>query len=324
MRRVVSVLLAVLASAAPLAAKEAERQLPEREPWILSVYLSTWINRCDVPAAAQLSGFTPAVGPSFALSKGPWRFSAAGYIGEYDFTRSEFSLVEGQTHPQFTELAPGNTLLEWSNDTAQRRGLSVQGKTRRQDLAFSVGYRFSSALQLGFAVEYNHRDADYTLFLPLAVPENYLPPDSNLAYQLHPVPGDPQNRALFGVLGGYEIDQFWLGPQFHGFIPLAARVGGFYNASVLVLAYESRRAPVYFDEEGDIFPPGLNADIQLPQRGFADNFGAAFSLGASYSLTPRVAVWGGYSLKFFAEQNTDLLDHSTYQGPYFGVGYVFF
>jgi opacity protein-like surface antigen len=317
-------LLAVLCAAAQAAAQESEPRDESRKPWLLSVYLSTWINRCDVPAAAQLSSYTPALGPTFAVSNGRWRLSLSAYAGDYDFSPSGFDVIEGQTNVALDSLVPGNTLIEFSNESARKRGFTVQGQTQRQDVSFGVGYRFSNALQLGLSVEYNHRDAEYEVLLPLAAEPASLSPEILDLYAPEPVAGDPRGRVVLWGRGGYSIHQLWFGPQFHGFTPLSARFGGFYNASFLVLAHENRRAPVYHDELGLFRPPGHNGDLQLKARDFGDNFGTAFSLGLSYNLTPRMALWGGYSLKFFSEANTELLDHSLYQGPYFGVGYSFF
>ena len=324
MHRTLLVGLLALLAATPAQSQESEEQSANKDPWILSVYLSTWINRCDVPSASQASSFTPAIGPSIALSKGPWRLSAAGYVGEYEFEASDFNLVEGQTDPHFAATLPGSTLIQWENESAERRGFTVEGTTTRYDFSAGFGYRFSNAFQLGISLEFNHRYADYATFLPVAVHPSMLPPDFAAAYYTRPVPNDPQGRVTLRTFGGYEIDQYWVGPQVHGFTILTGRLGGFYNASVLALASESRRAPVYLDENGNFFPPGTNQGLQLEKRGFGDNFGTAFSMGVSYSLLPRVAVWGGYSLKFFTEENTFLLDNSLYSGPYFGVGYIFF
>jgi hypothetical protein len=318
------VMLAVLAGSASAAAQESERGDNARKPWVLSVYLSTWINRCDVPGASQLSSFTPALGPTLAVSNGQWRMSASAYVGEYEFSPSGFALVEGQTNSRLEGIVPGNTLLEFTDDVARQKGFTVEGKTKRQDVSLGAAYRFSNALQVGLSLEYNHRDANYQVLLPAAANPATLSPEALALYTPEPIPGDPQGRVVLWGTGGYDISQLWFGPQFHGFTPLSARFGGFYNASFLVLAYENRRAPVYLDPNGHFHPPGYNGNLQLAPRGFAENLGSAFSLGLSYNITPRAAVWAGYSLKFFTEANTELLDSSLYQGPYFGVGYSFF
>lgn len=277
--------------------------------WHLSVSLSAWPNNCDIPAGGRDSKTAASFGPSFMVSHGKFRLGATFYTGHFDIDPHHAIILDENGEPVFED------------EEARKRGFTSFGWTDRTDLDINAGYDFNRYARLSVSLVMNRHSADLqTYWFPIR--------DATGDIVL---PSDPSRVRILD----YKETQLWFGENFSGSIPVetvSARFSIFYNTSLLVLLSETGKAfyeePVgtlnetsprltYRDENGNIlFPPR-----DLGTRSFGGNVGITFSTGAGFQLidSPVVVVFGGYNLKFFGEEQTALIDHSVFKGPFAGV-----
>ena len=196
----------------------------------------------------------------------------------------------------------------------------------RQDFGVSVRYTFNRYAAISLGATMNRHVADISLLL-----EPSLGPTGEII-----LPTDANNR---GALD-YTSTQWWITEGFHGSVAVetvSSRFAIFYNTSLMILGGESGSSTAEkldgdteeFDTgrlayrwEGDGQTGGLVFD-PLEERSTGTNAGFSFSSGLSFELfdQPSLLLFAGYNFKFFAEKETDLIDHSTFHGPYFGLSW---
>jgi hypothetical protein len=273
------------------------------------VALSSWFNNCDIPAGEQNSQRGLSFGPSITVSRGPWRIYGTLYRGTFDVVPDQAVVLEGG-EPVFAD------------GSARSRGFTSDGDITRFDATIDVGYEFNRYATLSFGLSINRRSADVeTLWFPVRNTAGgiVLPDERRFEYS-------------------YEDTQYWISQSLRGSVPIntdAARFSLFYNGGLVILGAETghgrvETAPgVFMDTSprvtytpgGEIGSPGTAEDLGL--RDFGANVGVTFATGIGFPIThnPALGAYVGYSLKFYSEDATELIDHSRYQGPFFGVSY---
>lgn len=273
----------------------------------INLGISSWINNCDVPAGGQDSGLAPAFGPNFTINYGKFRVGGTFYFGKFD--------IGPEDGVRQTKDASGNVVaVEFINDESRKRGFTSLGDTKRIDFTLNTGYAFNRYAALSFSLVVNRHKVDLaTFWFPTAANGNI----TNL----------PIDRA---VPFSYTDTQYWLGQHFGGSIPIETvnmNFSLFYGVGLLVILGESGNTKIggtefdsprvsYILEDGGIAGPG--GARSLGTRPFGENVGVTFNIGAAFQLLNNVGLYGGYNLKFFSEDETDFIDSSTFNGPFFG------
>lgn len=275
----------------------------------LNLGFSAWPNNCDIPTGGQDSPTRPSFGPFFSLSYGKFRVGSTFFIGNFDIHPDHGIELDAANEPQF------------SDHEARKRGFTSDGDTKRIDFDLNVGYEFSRYVRLSLSLVVNRHEADIlTYWFPIRNAQGEIV-----------LPSDPSRLRLLD----YVDTQFWIGQNLSGSLPIqtiSGRFSLFYNASILVLAAESGTGvfeqPIgtfnntgprtsYTDENGNLgFPPR-----DLGSRSFGENVGVTFNSGVGFQLTdsPAVLIFGGYNIKFFTEDQSELIDHSLFKGPFAGI-----
>ncbi|MFQ5676940.1 MAG: hypothetical protein ACE5G1_13670 [bacterium] len=281
----------------------------------INLGISSWINNCDVPAAGQDSGLQPAFGPNFSISIGKFRVGGTFYLGNFDIHPEDGLVFGSALDPVVGGQVSADTVL-YSDEEARARGFTSTGTTKRIDFTLNAGYAFSRYAVLSLSLVINRHEVDLNTFWPPTNDANgvitNLPSD-------RPAPME------------YTDTQFWFGQQISGSIPVetvSTRFSVFYGAGLLVILGESGDGSVgnteigprtsYTDEDGQLaFPPR-----PLGTRSLGENIGITFNAGVGFQLFTKLGLYGGYNFKFFAEDETDVIDHSRFHGPFFGLTYT--
>lgn len=283
----------------------------------INLGISSWINNCDVPAGGQDSGFQPSFGPNFTISFGKFRVGGTFYLGNFDIDPQDGLVFGSNLDPLFPSLVSSDTVL-YSDKEARKRGFTSTGTTKRIDFTLNAGYAFSRYAVLSVSFVVNRHEVDLSTFWP---PRNDV--DGNITV----LPNSEGNVAPLE----YTDTQFWLGQHLSGSIPVetvSTRFSVFYGVGLLVILGESGDGSVgdtsigprtsYTDENGKlVFPPR-----PLGTRPFGENVGVSFNTGVGFQLLSKVGIYGGYNFKFFAEDETDIIDHSKFHGPFFGLNWA--
>jgi len=281
--------------------------------------ISSWFNNCDIPAGGQDSGLQPSFGPNFLITYGKFRFGATFFVGNFDIEPDDGVTFGANLDPA---VNPADTVV-YSDSEARQRGFTSIGDTKRIDFTVNVGYSFHRTFTWSISFIVNRHEVDVLTYWP--------PTSANGTIVF--LPNDRQ--APFA----YTDTQLWLGNHFSGSIPVetvSTRFSIFYGVGALVILGESGTGtathpsgnPVvevgarttYTAETGGIaFPPRA-----LGSRSFGDNFGITLNIGAGFQLfnEPGIGIYGGYNFKFFAESETDIIDHSRFHGPFFGLSWT--
>lgn len=284
---------------------------------IFNVSMSAWPNNCDVPTGGQDSGTHLSIGPSISLTYGRVTLFGQYFTGNFDINP-----IDGLTR---LSIGGADTVV-YTDGEARRRGFTSNGKTKRTDIEIGIEYAFNRYARLSLALMVNRHIADIVTYWS-AVYNN-----GNII-----LPSDPARLAPLK----YTDNQFWLAEGFHGSVPVESISSGFsifYNMRLLFIAGETGsgtatspggatfdvgpRATYTADAGGEItFPPR-----PLQKRSFGSNAGFAFSTGVGFEVmdSPAIQVFAGYNLKFFSEKEIELIDHSVFKGPYFGISYSSF
>jgi len=278
----------------------------------INLGLSTWINNCDIPAGGQNSGLDPAFGPNFTMSFGKFRVGGTFYFGKFD--------IGPEDGVQQTIVNNIVTAVTFINDESRKRGFTSLGDTKRIDFTLNAGYAFSRYATLSVSLVVNRHEVDLATYWFPTIDENTgrigaLPIDRNVPFS-------------------YTDTQYWLGQHFGGSIPVetvSARFSIFYGLGLLVILGESGDSKIgdkefdsprltYTNEDGSIAGPG---DARpLGTRPFGENVGVTVNVGVAFQLLNNVGLYGGYNLKFFSEDETDLIDNSRFHGPFFGINFT--
>lgn len=274
---------------------------------------ATWFNQCDVPSAQQNSDLNPSFGPFMSFSYGKLSLEAIFFRGKFDFDARD-------------GLERGADGLVFSDDISREKHFTADGYSRKTDLALAVRYTFNRYAAISLGATLNRREPYLKIFRE--------PVEENGTITL---PRDPSNS--FKLI--YTSNQWWISEGFHGSVAVetvSSRFAIFYNTAVLILGSETGDTEV---KEIDGTPieqfetarvaygwVGEGADrirtfTPLESRSIGTNAGFSFSSGISFEVSdrPSLLVFAGYSFKFFAEKETDLIDHSKYHGPYIGLSW---
>ena len=261
-----------------------------RKPSI-SVGFSTWLNKCDVPAAGQDTGISPSFGPFFMLGYGKIRLGGTFYLGHFH--------VEPEDGIERTD----SLSVRFRDEEADKRKFTSSGETERLDFNLNIGYEFNRYARLSFSLVINRHTANLTT---LRFPEI--------------VNGQIKLPSEKAVTVNYTDTQLWIGEYFQGSFPVqtvSTRFSVFYNLGLLVLASETGDGRLEWSAEKGEY-------IKLEPRPFGENIGAILSAGIGFQLfnDPSINVFAGYNAKSLAEHETFIVDHSHFHGPYFGVFYT--
>jgi hypothetical protein len=284
----------------------------------IQVGASVWFNNCDVPAGGQDTGIQPSFGPSFQLTYKKFRIGGTFYTGNFHIEPEDGLIFGSKLNPPIFGTVSNDTIL-YSDEEARKRGFTSIGDTKRIDFTLNAGYAFSRYAVLAFSLIVNRHKVDVF---------TYWPPTNDINNKITNLPID--RPAPFR----YTDTQYWLGQYFSGSVPVetvSTRFSIFYGAGLLVILGESGEGvaihpsgnPVvdvgprmsYTNEQGQVkFPPR-----PLGTRSFGENAGVTFNTGAGFQLFKDIGLYGGYNFKFFSEDETDLIDHSRFHGPFFGI-----
>lgn len=184
---------------------------------------------------------------------------------------------------------------------ARKRGFTSSGNTRRIDFNLNIGYEFSRYARLSFSLIVNRHTANLTTLRFPEIADGKIKLPSEKTFSLN-----------------YTDTQFWIGENFQGSLPfetVSIRFSVFYNLGLLVLAGETGDGRVNWS---------AGEYKKLGPRPFGENVGVTFSTGVGFQLfnDPTINIFAGYNVKFFAEDETSIVDHSHFHGPYFGIFYA--
>lgn len=281
---------------------------------------ATWLNQCDVPAAEQDSRFEPSFGPFMSVSYGKFILGVTFFNGHFHID-AEDGISRG-----------GREGFQFSNEVARQKRFTTTGSTSRMDLDINLRYVFNRMAQISFGFTLNRHSADLTT---LRAPRELFDGSGIV------LPSDRQNISTLE----YTSNQFWISEGFHGSLgieTISNRFNWFYNATVLIIAGETGSGTVSpylglekeFDTGHITYRPISDEDSgneglifeALENRKIGTNAGLALSSGLGFEVfdKPSMIIFMGYSFKFFAEKETDLVDHSTFHGPYMGLSWNVF
>jgi len=287
----------------------------------INLGISSWLNNCDVPAAGQDSGLQPSFGPNFTLSFGRFRVGGTFYFGNFDIDPEDGVIFGSNLNPQIGGSASTDTVL-YSDVEARQRGFTSLGNTKRIDFTLNAGFAFSRYAILSMSLVVNRHEVDL---------DTYWPPTNNVDGEITNLPND--RVAPFE----YTDTQYWLGQHFSGSVPIetvSTRFSIFYGVGLLVILGESGDGSATHPSGNPIFPIGArtsytdeNGQIQFPPRDlgtrpFGENVGLTLNTGVGFQLLDNLGVYGGYNFKFFSEDETDIIDHSRFHGPFFGLNWT--
>jgi len=274
----------------------------------INLGVSTWFNNCDVPSGGQDSALQPSFGPNFTFSFGRFRVGGTFYYGNFDIDPEDGVVRE-------------NNEVFYTDSEARVRGFTSRGNTKRIDFTLNTGFAFSRYAVLSISLVVNRHEVDLATYWPPVI-------DSGGVVTL---PSDRQ--APFE----YTDTQYWLGQHFSGSVPIetvSTRFSFFYGVGLLVILGESGDGSATHPSGNPVFPIGArtsytdeNGQIQFPPRDlgtrpFGENVGISFNSGVGFQLLDNLGVYGGYNFKFFSEDETDIIDHSQFHGPFFGLNWT--
>ena len=285
----------------------------------LNIGTAAWLNQCDVPAAQQSSTLEPSFGPFLSLYYGKFVLGFTFFNGTFNF------------EPQDGIIRLGEADYAFSNPTARQKQFTTGGHTNRTDIDISLRYAFRRTLQLSFGLTASRRSADLTAY------RGPRPLDGGGII----LPTDEQNVAEIA----YTTTQFWVSEGLHGSFgveTISSRFSVFYSATVLMIFGErgSGKVDSYLGLDknfgtGRVVYTVIRDDEtgqeglvfrNLSNRKIGTNAGMAFSTGLGFEISdkPSLVLFGGYNFKFYSETETDLIDHSSFHGPYMGLSWNVF
>jgi hypothetical protein len=276
----------------------------------LNLGFAAWTNNCDIPAGGQHTENNVSLGPALSMHYGKIHIRGTFFIGNFHVDPKDGLLRRS---------SPDTVVF--ADPEAARRGFTSAGKTERIDLNLHIGYNFNqyALLSLGLMVNRHHGDL-----------EAYFFPTLDAQKRIAELPSQRRSHLK------YTDTQFWLGENLSGAVsltPNSNRMAIFYDASLMVFAGESGEGSARWKGKNhDVGPrphysiaPGQAVVIpqKLPLRPFGENVGIAFSAGINYELStkPLISIMGGYNIKFFAEDETELIDHSVFKGLWAGISF---